>query len=185
MRGQNPEDYHPAMLLPVLTAFLAAAIPKVGDVAPDFTVTDTEGQARHLAEMVKSGTVIVAFFPKAFSGGCTKELTAYRDRYADITHRSAQVLAVSTDDAATLAKFKKALKAPFSFVADPDATMTRLYDVKTPVLKFSQRYTFVVGADRKVLKVESGGDAINPEGAVVACPLHKPVAASTTVPATK
>lgn len=57
------------MLLPVLTGLLATAIPKVGDLAPDFTVQDTEGQTLHLSDLVKEGTVIVAFFPKAFTPG--------------------------------------------------------------------------------------------------------------------
>ena len=52
--------------------------------------------------------------------------------------------------------------------------MTKLYDVKTPVLTFANRYTFVIGEDRKIMKVESGGDAINPNGAIAACPLRKP-----------
>ena len=46
--------------------------------------------------------------------------------------------------------------------------------MKTPVVSFAKRYTFVIGEDRKIVKVESGGDAINPEGAIVACPLRKP-----------
>ena len=53
----------------ILTGLLASATPKVGDVAPDFTVTDTDGQKITLSEAVKEGTVIVAFFPKAFTPG--------------------------------------------------------------------------------------------------------------------
>jgi peroxiredoxin len=48
---------------------LAGAVPKAGDVAPDFTAVDTDGVTHHLEEMVKHGPVIVAFFPKAFTGG--------------------------------------------------------------------------------------------------------------------
>jgi peroxiredoxin len=57
------------MLLGVLMGILAGAAPKVGDVAPDFSVVDTNGVTHHLEEMVKEGPVIVAFFPKAFTGG--------------------------------------------------------------------------------------------------------------------
>ena len=57
------------MILPVLAGFLMSATPKVGDVAPDFNIQDTEGHALHLDEMVKHGPVILAFFPKAFTGG--------------------------------------------------------------------------------------------------------------------
>ena len=51
------------------------------------------------------------------------------------------------DDAETLKKFKESLKAPFAFVADPDGKVVKAYDVKTPVLSFAQRYTFVIGED--------------------------------------
>jgi peroxiredoxin len=78
------------------------------------------------------------------------------------------------DDAETLKKFKESLKAPFAFVADPDGKVVKAYDVKTPVVSFAQRYTFVIGEGRKILKVDSGSDAIDPAGAVAACPLRKP-----------
>ena len=53
----------------ILSGLLAGASPKAGEVAPDFTVTDTDGQKITLSEAVKEGTVIVAFFPKAFTPG--------------------------------------------------------------------------------------------------------------------
>ncbi|SEM60932.1 Peroxiredoxin [Stigmatella aurantiaca] len=162
------------MLLPLLTAgFLAAAVPQAGDTAPDFTVTDTDGKSYTLSEKVKEGPVIVAFFPKAFTPGCTSELTAYRDRYADIEKLKGQVLAVSMDDTETLKKFKDSLKAPFAFIPDPDGKLVKQFDVKTPVMSFAQRYTFVVGEGRKVLRVDSGKDAVDPSSAIAACPLRK------------
>lgn len=58
------------MLLPILvTGLFSSAVPQAGDVAPDFTVTDTDGKTHTLSEMVKTGPVIVAFFPKAFTPG--------------------------------------------------------------------------------------------------------------------
>ncbi len=77
------------------------------------------------------------------------------------------------DDAATLKRFKESLGAKFSFVADPEGVLVKLYDVKTPVLSFAQRFTFVIGRDRKIVKVDSGADAIDASKAVAACPLHK------------
>ena len=172
------------MLTATLVAgFLAGASPQVGDVAPDFTVQDTSGKSYALSEMVKQGPVILAFFPKAFTGGCTKELTAYRDRYTDVQKLSGQLLAVSTDDAESLTKFKDSLKAPFAFVPDPEAKLSELYDVKMPVMKMANRYTFVIGEDRKVLKVDSGKDAIDPNGAIASCPLRKPKADAAPAPA--
>jgi peroxiredoxin len=78
------------------------------------------------------------------------------------------------DDAETLKKFKAELKAPFSFIPDPEGKVVGLYDVKMPVIAAAKRYSFVVGQDRKILKVSSGADAVNPEAAIVACPTKKP-----------
>ncbi|MBJ6759835.1 peroxiredoxin [Myxococcaceae bacterium JPH2] len=165
------------MLIPLLVAGLvSAAIPQVGEVAPDFTVKDTTGAVHTLSEMVKQGPVIVAFFPKAFTSGCTKELTAYKDRYAEVEKLQGQVLAISMDDAETLTRFKTDLKAPFPFIPDPEGKLVGAYDVKMPVLSLAKRYTFTVGEGRKILKVDSGGDAVDPTGAITACPLRKPAA---------
>ena len=58
------------MLIPMLvTGFFSSAVPQTGETAPDFTVMDTDGKKHTLSEMVKRGPVIVAFFPKAFTGG--------------------------------------------------------------------------------------------------------------------
>jgi peroxiredoxin len=57
------------MILGIMSGLLVSAAPVAGDVAPDFTATDTEGKTRTLSELVKNGSVIVAFFPKAFTPG--------------------------------------------------------------------------------------------------------------------
>lgn len=80
------------------------------------------------------------------------------------------------DDPQTLARFKAELKAPFPFISDPEGKVVAAFDVKMPVLSLAKRYTFIVGEGRKILKVESGNDAIDPNGAIVACPLRKPEA---------
>lgn len=159
------------MLLGVLMGILVGASPKVGDVAPDFTAVDTSGVTYHLDELVKHGPVIVAFFPKAFTPGCTRELTAYRDRYKDVENANAQVLAISMDPPDKLKAFKESLQATFAFVPDPKGELVAKYDVKMPLISLAKRYTFVVGEGRKILKVESGSDAIDPNAAIVSCPL--------------
>ena len=86
---------------------------------------------------------------------------------------AARVLAVSMDDAETLKKFKAELKAPYSFIADPEGKIVALYDVKMPAMPIANRMSFVVGEDRKILKVQSGKDALDPAEAIAACPLRK------------
>lgn len=83
------------------------------------------------------------------------------------------MLAISMDDRETLAKFKESLKAPFPFIPDPDGEIVKRYGVKTPVVSMALRFTFVVGEERKILKVDSGKDAVDPSTAVVACELPR------------
>jgi peroxiredoxin len=77
------------------------------------------------------------------------------------------------DDAETMKKFKAELKAPYAFIPDPEGKIVALYDVKMPVMSMANRYSFVVGEDRKVVKVQSGKDALDPAEAIAACPLKK------------
>ena len=77
------------------------------------------------------------------------------------------------DDADTLRRFKASLNAPFPFIADPDGKLVNAYDVKTPVLGFAQRFTFVIGEDRRVIRVDTGADAIDASKAVTSCPIRK------------
>lgn len=79
---------------------------------------------------------------------------------------------MSTDKEATQAAFRREIGAPFGFVADSKGTLARLYGVKTPIITFAKRYTFVIGKERKVLHVDSGGDAIDTDGAMQACSLY-------------
>ncbi len=163
-------------MLVSLLASLLTATPAVGDVVPDFTVKDIDGKELVLSKLVEQGPVIVAFFPKAFTGGCTKQMENYRDRHAEIQKLKGHVIAVSMDDAATLGKWRAELKAPQSFVADPDGTLVKHFDVKMPVLSMAKRHTFVIGPGRKVLEHTEGGDSIDPSKAVAACSLRKPEA---------
>jgi thioredoxin-dependent peroxiredoxin len=92
------------------------------------------------------------------------------------------VIALSTDDADTARKFRASLKAPYSFVADPDAALVRSFDVKTPIFTIARRITFVIGQGRKVLAIQEGSDALDPSGAVGACSLEKPKALQYLIP---
>lgn len=83
------------------------------------------------------------------------------------------MLAVSTDDAATLRRFRESLGSKDTFVSDEEGSLARLYGVKWPVLKVAGRVTFVIGEGSRIFKVQDGTEAINPEGAVAACPLRK------------
>lgn len=150
----------------------------MGQVAPDFTVKDIDGKEVTLSKLVEQGPVILAFFPKAFTGGCTKQMQGYRDHFAEVQKLKGTIIAVSMDDAATLVKWRAELKAPQTFIADSEGTLTKLYDVKMMIVGMAQRHAFVIGSGRKVLDHTEGSDSIDPTKAVAACSLHKPGAAT-------
>jgi peroxiredoxin len=75
------------------------------------------------------------------------------------------------DDRETLARFKKELKAPFPFLPDPEGKLAELYGVKGE--KMATRKTFVIDENRKVVSIEEGSAAIDPDESIASCPLHK------------
>ena len=99
-------------------------------------------------------------------------MSAFRDMGAKFADENAQVLGISTDDLETQKKFADSLKLPFPLVADKDGAMAKAYGVWHD--GYADRVTFVVGSDGKIVKVVSGRDAIDPTGALRACPLHPP-----------
>jgi thioredoxin-dependent peroxiredoxin len=142
----------------------------VGDFAPDFTLTDSDGQPVALADLVAAGPALLAFFPRAFTAGCSKELRGYRDRHADVVQRGARVVGISVDDPATLARFKQSLGAPYTFLSDPQGQVSRLYAGVSAGT--ANRVTVTVGADRMVRRVTKGLSAIFPGGDIEACALR-------------
>lgn len=111
-------------------------------------------------------------------------MKAFRDRYASIEKQGAEVIAISMDDRETLAKFKRELGAPFSFVSDADGRIATQFGVRDPGDRHASRKTFVIGEGRKVLAVEAGMFAIDPDEAIAACPLRPRKPAPAPAPAT-
>jgi peroxiredoxin Q/BCP len=95
---------------------------------------------------------------------------AYRDQYAEIMKRGAQVVAISTDDAATQKRFREENQLPFPLLSDAGGKVAKQYG--GTLLGFANRATFVVERDGKVKEIVKGGDAIDPSGAIAACPLQ-------------
>lgn len=96
-------------------------------------------------------------------------MKSYRDRYDQLKEKDVQILAISADKEAKQAQFRREIGAPFAFIADPKGEVIKLYGVKTPLIKFAKRTTFVIGPDRKVVFIDSGRSAMDANGAVEAC----------------
>jgi peroxiredoxin Q/BCP len=97
---------------------------------------------------------------------------AYRDQYASVVGKGAQVVGISTDDVATQKKFRDENQLPFPLLSDADGKVAKKYGGTVAILGFAHRATFVVGQDGIVKEIVTGNDAINPTGAIAACPLH-------------
>ncbi|NDJ17028.1 peroxiredoxin [Myxacorys almedinensis] len=113
----------------------------VGDTAPDFTVKDTTGTTIKLANYV-GRKVVLYFYPKDDTPGCTKEACSFRDNYEQYLSKGITVLGVSMDDEASHQKFTEKFSLPFPLLADTDGAITKAYDVDGG--GYSKRVTYVI-----------------------------------------
>lgn len=161
------------MTAPLLAMLLGATSLKVGDPAPDFTLLDQDGQPVTLSKALQGGPVILAFYPKAFTPGCTKQNSNFRDKYAEVEKKGAQVFGISTDTVETQKRFKAEYKLPYALLSDPDGKVAKQYAGTMPVVGVANRANFVVGQDGKITQIVEGGDAVDPNAAIAACPLRR------------
>jgi peroxiredoxin Q/BCP len=161
------------MTAPLIAMLLGATSLKVGDKAPDFTLLDQDGKPVTLSAALKSGPVILAFYPKAFTPGCTRQNSNFRDKYAEVEKKGAQVFGVSTDSVETQKKFKAEYKLPYPLLSDPGGKVAKQYSGTMPVVGVANRANFVVGEDGTIAQIVEGSDAIDPNSAIASCPLRK------------
>ncbi|WP_448596537.1 peroxiredoxin [Thermoleptolyngbya sp.] len=122
----------------------------VGAHAPGFTVKDTNGNTVSLADYAGK-TVVLYFYPKDDTPGCTKEACSFRDSYSAYQGKDIVVLGVSRDDEASHQAFTQKFNLPFPLLADVDGILTQAYDVDGG--GYSKRVTYVIDGDGKIIKV--------------------------------
>lgn len=125
-----------------------AAVPGVGQLAPDFTARNQHGQPVTLSSL-RGTPVVLVFFPSAFSGLCTSELCALRDDLAGFRALDARVLALSCDTMFSLRSFADAHGLTFDLLSDhwPHGAIAASYGVFDEEWGVAQRASFVLGAD--------------------------------------
>lgn len=104
-------------------------LPTIGKPAPDFTLPSTSGEPVNLKSYKGKKTVVLYFYPKDESSGCTREACDLRDHFAELEQHGVVVLGVSTDPMETHLKFKEKHKLPFPLLSDEDATVSKMYGV--------------------------------------------------------
>jgi peroxiredoxin len=102
---------------------------EVGTKAPDFTLPNQDREPVTLSDQTKSGPVVLAFFPAAFSSVCTKEMCTFRDSMGELTKSSARILGVSVDTFFALKAWADAEKLPFPLLSDFNKDVIRKYGV--------------------------------------------------------
>ncbi len=131
---------------------------KEGDKAPEFTALTNGGGEVSLSDF-KGKSVILYFYPRDNTPGCTKEACAFRDEFAAFKKKGAVVLGVSTDSAKSHDKFVEKQKLPFTLLADEDKKIVNAYGVwgekNFMGMKFmgTNRVTFLIGSDGRIKKI--------------------------------
>ena len=125
----------------------------VGDLAPDFTTTDQHGNPLTLSDY-RGRKVVLYFYPKDDTPGCTAQACSLRDSYSDLKKAGYEVLGVSVDPQAAHTKFIKKYDLPFSLVADTDKSVVEAYGVWTEKSMYGRTY---MGTVRKTFLIDESG----------------------------
>jgi len=137
----------------LLTPSLRADMPKVGDRAPDFSVPASDGTTVHLKDYVGKGNIVLYFYPKDDTPGCTREACGIRDTFGEFKGLNAIVFGVSFDSVESHKKFIGKYKLPFVLLADTDKKIAEAYGVATDRSPVASRVTFVIDKQGKIAYV--------------------------------
>jgi peroxiredoxin Q/BCP len=139
--------------LMVLTMFNLANAESLtlGQLAPDFELLDQSGNV-HSLQKYRGQWVILYFYPKNDTPGCTKEACAFRDEYKTITAKNAQVLGVSVDDQDSHKKFTEKYSLPFPLLADTDGEVAKQYGSLRSLgfIKLAKRHSFIINPEGEI-----------------------------------
>jgi len=102
---------------------------RLGQKVPEFVLPDADQKTRTLAELVKQGPVVLAFFPFAFSGVCDKEMCTFRDGFSSLQGSGAQLVGISVDSSFSLKAFAQTYNLPFPLLSDFNKKIAKLYGV--------------------------------------------------------
>lgn len=120
---------------------------KVGDIAPDFTLTSQTGESVSLKDFQGKKCVVLYFYPKDDTPGCTKEACAFRDRYEVFKEAGAEVIGISGDSTQDHQQFATKYNLPFLLLSDTGNKVRQLYGVPATLWILPGRVTYVIDKD--------------------------------------
>jgi len=126
---------------------------QIGTLAPDFTLLDQNGK-EHLLSYHKGNYVLIYFYPKDDTPGCTKEACTIRDLYKDFESNGVKVFGVSADTPESHKKFAEKFDLPFTLLSDPKREVIEKYGAEKEIFgnKGTKRISYLIGKDGKILK---------------------------------
>ncbi|MBL9102421.1 MAG: peroxiredoxin [Myxococcales bacterium] len=116
----------------------------VGEAAPDFTLEDHRGQRVTLSDLLARGCVVLYFYPKDDTPGCTAEACSFRDQYEVLKEAGAEVVGISSDRVASHEAFAAKHRLPFILLSDPKGAVRAAYGVQRTLGLIDGRVTFVI-----------------------------------------
>src|SRR5580658_3367286 len=137
----------------------AATTPKVGDTAPLIEGKNQDGKAWKLADDVGKKVVLLYFYPKDDTKGCTKEACGLRDRMGDLTKDNVEVIGVSFDSTESHQAFISKYTLNFPLLADTDGKIADTYGVRMTGKNMARRVSFLIGLDGKIVHVTDSPSA--------------------------
>lgn len=137
----------------------AAPMPKVGDKAPLVEGKDQDGKAWKLSDDVGKKVILLYFYPKDDTPGCTKEACGFRDSIDALKAQNVEVVGVSFDSGESHVKFITKYKLNFPLVADTDGKISDTYGVRMAGRSMDRRVSFLIGLDGKIVHVTNSPDA--------------------------
>ena len=136
----------------------APAVPKAGDKAPLFTGQDQDAKTVKLKSFIGKKIVLLYFYPKDNTPGCTKEACGFRDRMSGLQTNNVEVIGVSFDSAESHKKFIADFNLNFRLLSDPDGKIVDAYGVQVVGRKMARRVSFLIGLDGKIVHVTDSGN---------------------------
>lgn len=127
-----------------------------GQQAPNFTLKNQNGEERSLSEILKKGSMVLFFFPKAFTRVCTQEACSFGDQIERFESVNAQVFGISTDSVSTLKRFEKKHGLTYELLSDEKGKIAKKYDAYVPIMGISSRVTYVIDTYGSIIEVYSG-----------------------------
>jgi peroxiredoxin Q/BCP len=126
---------------------------KVGDTAPDFSLLDEHGLQVSLRDYVGKKVVVLYFYPKDFTPGCTAEACSFRDEYKPIQDKGAVVIGVSLDSVESHSKFSEKYNLPFAILSDQNKEVAKAYGVLGVGGFLAKRVTFIINKEGKITHI--------------------------------